>query len=341
MKKIWIDYVRVLATFAVIAAHASGGYYNEFGRIELSEWWFANIVDSFSRFCVPIFIMISGCVLLGRNTDIRGFYWKRGKRLIPALIFWSLFYIAFDHLYDGGTNITLEWRFKSVILSGYAHLHLWYLSMFICLMLFVPFINDYIIGRKPTMEYFVWMLALFLTFMTLNLLSSISYNIFHESMGWFKIFPWFICYLIMGYFVDVYRDKIPIKNGLTLAILVITMPITAILNFYSAKNFGIVQDYFILDNTGVANFIITMAIFHCFSVNRNIFKENRLISSVASYSFGIYLIHPAILGLVNRKLNFYLHDIEMRIILSAAITFAVSYLMVSIVARVRWLNAVI
>ena len=118
--------------------------------VPVYDWWVANILNAFSRFSVPMFVMISGCVLLGRNYETQNFYIKRGIRLLPALLFWSLFYIAFDYVFNDKELSSILWKLKiGIFISGKAYFHLWYLSMLICLMLFAPFINNYIIGKKP------------------------------------------------------------------------------------------------------------------------------------------------------------------------------------------------
>ena len=50
------DLLRIVAAFAVIMIHTSGQWFGELSP----EWEFANIYDSLSRWCVPVFIMISG-----------------------------------------------------------------------------------------------------------------------------------------------------------------------------------------------------------------------------------------------------------------------------------------
>ena len=53
----YLDVLRVLACLAVIMIHSSASYLsvdvNSFG------FWIGNIMDSLSRFAVPIFVMIS------------------------------------------------------------------------------------------------------------------------------------------------------------------------------------------------------------------------------------------------------------------------------------------
>ena len=294
-RKIWIEYLRLVGVLGVITIHATARYFNDFRNIGLYDWMFANILNAFSRFSVPIFVMISGCVLLGRNYGIRDFYIKRGIRIIPPFIFWSLFYIGFDYYFNDKPLILILSNF---ICSGKAAGHLWYLPLVICLMLFTPFINNYTIGKRPSLEDYIYMLVIFSLFMLLNQIVTVGYAVFNLKIDWsIKSFHWYIGYFIMGYFISVYYDKIPIGNITTIIILGVLLIFGSAMNFYSASTLGIIKDWFVLDNAGILNFMVSLCIFYLFSKNRDLFKDSHLISSMASMSFGIYLIHLAFLSL--------------------------------------------
>ena len=337
MKKIWIEYLRVLAVAAVVTIHVTSSIYREFGTIQNQVWWLANILNTFSRFSVPIFVMISGSVLLGRNMGIKDFYLKRGFRLLPAFFFWSFFYIAFSYLInDRDLSFVLRASTIRLFITGSAYPHLWYLSMFICLTLFVPFINNYIVGSKPTFTDFVYLFIIFAVFMALNQISDVGAEIFNKNMYWFKLFPWYVCYFMSGYFIDVYSDRIIISNKTLLVILGAILSAACILNYYSASSLGIVKDYFILSYTGILNFIVTVLIFYWFSKNRNVFQPNRLIASISSMSFGIYLIHPVFITFFKRAAPYYIENPIVGLPLIIVLTFCFSYLIIVFLTRMKW-----
>lgn len=341
MKKIWIEYLRVLAVIAAITIHSTASTFHDFGHIHFYDWWFANILNTFSRFSVPIFVMISGCVLLGRNFKVKDFYIKRGIRLFPALLFWSLFFIAFDYIINGGELSSVLWKLKiGLFVSGRAYFHLWYLSMFICLMIFVPFINNFIIGKKPKFEDFIYLFFIFSLFMSLNQISSVGKEVFNANMSWFKSFPWYICYFVLGYFIDTHYDKIPISNKISIVILGCILPISCILNFYSAASLGIIKDNFVLNNAGILNFIVTISIFYFFSKNRNIFSQKTIISSISTTSFGIYLVHPVFIMILKRKIISYIDEPIIGLSLLMTMTFIFSYFTILLLTKIKWFKAV-
>lgn len=341
MKRIWIEYLRVLATLGVIVIHTTASLYSDFGHIPAQDWWTANILNTLSRFSVPMFVMISGCVLLGRSMGTRDFYIHRGIRLLPAFFFWSFFYVAFSYFFQHG-DAGKAWRQLTIdfIGTGSTHYHLWYLSMFICLMMFVPFINGYITGKKPELEDFCFLLAAIAIFMTLNQISSMGRDIIGKGMSWFKLFPWFLGYLLMGYCIDHYQDRIRLSNKLAAFMLVILLALACMLNFYSVSRLGIVKDYFILNNTGILCFMVTALIFYLFSSNRQAFPESGVIRSIAAASFGIYLVHPVFLFFLKKPVLDLAGNLLVGVPLVAALTFLLSYLTAAALGRVKVLKAI-
>jgi surface polysaccharide O-acyltransferase-like enzyme len=58
-----LDFLRVLAAFFVIMLHTSSGVVTTNPDIQSVTWWTGNLFDSYSRWCVPVFVMISGTLL--------------------------------------------------------------------------------------------------------------------------------------------------------------------------------------------------------------------------------------------------------------------------------------
>lgn len=61
--------MRVIASLAVVAIHVSAPIVLSFNIVGKGAWWFGNFVDSTSRWAVPIFVMISGVLLLDSRKD--------------------------------------------------------------------------------------------------------------------------------------------------------------------------------------------------------------------------------------------------------------------------------
>lgn len=305
IRKNYIDYLRVLAIIAVIIIHVTAFYYNSFGKIESIDWWFSNLLNSASRFSVPLFVMISGAVLLGRSITVIGFYRKRFVRLVPAIIFWNLFFIGFS-VYKGMDISGLIWHLKiGLFTDGHAAVHLWYLTMFLCLMLFAPFINQFINGDKPSSKDILILLSITFVFFFLNGISSFTRELLNININWFTTFPWYIAYFLGGYYLDKNGSKLHLKNSSLLISIVTLVLLGAVFNYLVADSLGIIKDYFILSNTGPLVFIISGLIFIFVKNNTNNIKENIVISKISEASFGMYLIHPIFIYIIDELFTSY------------------------------------
>ncbi len=91
-----LDLLRVIAILGVVAIHV-------IPLIQIHEelrgtdtWTFSVAVGTVAIRCVPLFIMISGVLVLAPRMHANGpwdFYRRRAARLLPAVVFWHLVYL--------------------------------------------------------------------------------------------------------------------------------------------------------------------------------------------------------------------------------------------------------
>ena len=71
----WINNLRFISVLAVITVHTVAPYVGDYNcNLDHPSWWhIGNIIDSTVRFCVPVFLMISGMNRLNsiKQTTIR------------------------------------------------------------------------------------------------------------------------------------------------------------------------------------------------------------------------------------------------------------------------------
>jgi surface polysaccharide O-acyltransferase-like enzyme len=93
----YLDQLRALAIIAVVLIHVSLFYFVS-SRIDIHSfnWFVSNVFYSMCRFCVPIFLMLSGILLLNKDYNFIEFIKKRYKRVILPFLFWSIVYIIFS-----------------------------------------------------------------------------------------------------------------------------------------------------------------------------------------------------------------------------------------------------
>lgn len=134
-----LDLIRALATFAVIWLHVSANVVIYRPDAASSAWWTANAADALVRWCVPLFVMLSGALLLPGAAQMTAadFYRKRLPRLLWPLLGWTAFYLALRAGTEPHFTWTHGWR---DVVKGMPYYHLWYLYMTLGLYLAAPFI---------------------------------------------------------------------------------------------------------------------------------------------------------------------------------------------------------
>src|SRR5262245_62050636 len=97
VRDIRLDALRVVAAFGVVWLHVSAAAVRVMPDVRSATWWMGNVADAAVRWSIPVFVMISGALMLAypSEKDPLGFYKRRGARLLAPLVFWTIFYIGF------------------------------------------------------------------------------------------------------------------------------------------------------------------------------------------------------------------------------------------------------
>ncbi len=157
----WINSLRLIALFAVIVLHTAAIPLEQYGKIPLHNWLTADFYNALVRFAVPVFVMITGALLLHREYELGDFLKKRLGRVIPPFLFWSLVYVAYSW-YNGDLIFKDDtWTSVKQVLHQLKYgssYHLWYVYMLIGLYFFIPVISKFVRNAtKRETEYFLVM----------------------------------------------------------------------------------------------------------------------------------------------------------------------------------------
>jgi surface polysaccharide O-acyltransferase-like enzyme len=145
--------LRIISSFAVVLIHISAEYYYEC-KIQSNDFKISIFYNGLSRFCIPIFFMISGALFLGRDLSFRKIYSKNIKRILIHLISWSFIY-SISNLQLSKKNI------KQIIFKFFSgHYHLWFLYSIIGLYILVPFLRE-ITKKDKLLKHFILLSIIF------------------------------------------------------------------------------------------------------------------------------------------------------------------------------------
>jgi surface polysaccharide O-acyltransferase-like enzyme len=154
MRLLWIDGLKIIAIFGVILLHVSAPFVVPFETS--GEWWIGNIYDSSSRWCVPLFIMASGALLLHRaeNVSLPDWFLTRMRKVLVPFFAWSAVYFLYRIYFKGDDALTL-WDFFSLLFAGPVYYHLWFVYMLIVLYLFAPALSVFVNKARPAYIWYV------------------------------------------------------------------------------------------------------------------------------------------------------------------------------------------
>ncbi|WP_222705792.1 acyltransferase [Salidesulfovibrio onnuriiensis] len=94
-KKIaYLDLLRCMAAVAVVVIHVLGPYREQINNISNGAWETATTFNTLSRWAVPVFIMITGALMLSdtRKFNIGYFFKRRLRKVLVPFLAWSIFY---------------------------------------------------------------------------------------------------------------------------------------------------------------------------------------------------------------------------------------------------------
>lgn len=156
---LFFDLLRCVAAVAVIAIHVLAPYRDQMGVIPDGHWLTAVSVNGATRWAVPVFILISGALLLSDRRPFEfGHYVQRrlGKVVVPFIV-WSLFYAGLSGLDAQGfhQDIAMETLSNSPHHATYYHLGFFY--YFIPLYFVIPFLQWLNNNIEEHQELKVWL----------------------------------------------------------------------------------------------------------------------------------------------------------------------------------------
>lgn len=192
----YLDFLRVAACILVVATHVSASFIQEI-PVESANFKVMNAFDCFGILGVPLFVMISGALMLSdrQEEDIRKLYGKKLLRLAILYFFWLLFYNTVTFI-EEGTPVSFENIKKEIVLDallGKGMYHLWFLPMLISLYLITPFIRAFTADLKKCI-IFLGLYFFFGSLIPTALLFEFPYRTIVESL-----YDRFDNYLFMGY----------------------------------------------------------------------------------------------------------------------------------------------
>lgn len=158
---IYIEFIRILASFFVVYLHTGNYAVWNYTLLPVKSLLFPIELcfSVWSKIAVPMFFMISGALLLGKDESLAVVMKKRVWKYVKLIVVFSFInYIIDNCLLNKNPFNVLE--FIANILSDKTPVAYWYLYASLALMLLLPFLRS--IARQMTYQLFKYMVLLLL-----------------------------------------------------------------------------------------------------------------------------------------------------------------------------------
>lgn len=319
---IWLDFVKFIAISMMIAVHCT----DNVTPTERSEAWYnlwGSFYGSFMRPAIPLFVMVTGALLLPVKENISTFYTKRLTRLVIPFIVWSVLYNLFPWitgllgLSPTIINDFFAWAEPDQSFSGALHnilmipfnfsmlaVQMWYVYLLIGLYLYMPFFSAWVKQasvKEQKIFLTLWFISLFIPYLreylTKDLWGTCSWNEF----GLLYYFAGFNGYLLLGYYIK--NNDINFSWGKLAVIGIPSFIIGYCITFLGFKSITaipgqpaeLVELFFTYCSPNVL--LMTLPIF--LVIKKNHFKSatiRRFTINISTCTLGIWISHYLFLG---------------------------------------------
>jgi surface polysaccharide O-acyltransferase-like enzyme len=310
-RPVYVDLIRTTAIVGVILLHAAGSWItnpqqmNALNFLGVASWTVVDIYQSIARICVPLFIMLTGALLLQpeKTESISSFFKKRWARIGLPFLFWGAAYFVWDFLV-----IKIPFTSGAIIqgiLNG-PYTQFWYLYVLIGLYLLTPVLRIFLAKADQTTTKYLIVLS-FLGLAIAPVLSSVVPYTLNSNV--FTI-TGYIGYFVLG----LYLLTVKTRSKTLLILVFLGISLTAAFTYVLAATIGgtnmyLFQQYFspTVILASVAVFMLLLKIqppsFNGDCSNSpqvELSKINKLIKVISENTLAIFLFHVMLLESLER-----------------------------------------
>lgn len=305
-KYLHLEAMRIIAVFFVIFNHTGDKGYFLFSKYSSTEvqFWIYLAASVFCKFSVPLFLAISGAIMLKKEESDIILWRKRIIKIVVVLI--GISYLYYYNMINATNNSLSIKSFLRILCSDGHKYHLWYLYLYIAFLMGLPFLRNMVKELKT--KYFYYLIILAIVFN--GILPVLEYLIWKGSYFLNNSLKpsWLICSIVLypciGYFL---QYNFEIKNWNRVLILwtfnILGITISCFMTYYKSQITGVLSE---AESQGFHSSFVILNILVLFITIKYIFLHwncskslQRIILSVGKCTFGIYLLHPLV-----KDLNF-------------------------------------
>jgi surface polysaccharide O-acyltransferase-like enzyme len=337
----YLDHLRVIAAVAVVAAHVILGTLDTVEPLSI-QWWAGQWLCLLCQCAVPIFVMISGALLLGPagpNETLRRFYGKRFRRLGIPLVFWTALYFVIRAVFDH-EPVTLGYVLERIWVADPPY-HTYYLFLVVWLYMLTPALRRYVERTAPKSRQ----LVLVILFAWATLYALINPMLWQNGRSVISFYLPYLGFYLCGYELH-HSDHCGLKRWHVVGIIFLCGMYIVLQSGSFLDYLGRFQGRCVLGFFSLPVIVMSIGVFWSARLmNPQGLKETRWGRSVqhlAPCTFGIYLCHIAILIGLREALSGEADQggFLVGILAGTTVAFVLSYLLTRLLRRIpylRWL----
>lgn len=296
-----VDLIRTIAIVLVILLHAAiepNPSINIMSPQGLQLWWASDVYNSIARICIPLFIMLTGALLLQPsklNEPLRVFFKKRWARIGIPVLFWGLAYFAWQ-FFVNKTALNADSILQGIFAGPYYHF--WFIYLLVGLYLLAPILR--VIVAHANWAIIKYFLLIWFVGTGIIPLFTLYGNISNQSF-WFGQSV-FIMTGMVGYFIlGAYVTKFRLRSSVLVIILALSSIWTILGTYFVVGNLGEQYGQFFLDASSFSVIFASVALFVLLAAVPSQTMEtkyprgNRVLKIISQNTLPIYLFHVMVL----------------------------------------------
>ncbi len=346
---IFLDLARSFAIITVVLVHATEHIYamtaSFFKGLSLVSKIFAASAFTMGRVGVPLFLFLTGYLILGRKFDNDNCiaFWKNNwLRLFVTTEIWILIYNVFFIVVQKQSPDLYLITKEMLFLVTFPMAHMWYMPMIIGMYLFLPVFSKALTNIDTSVLKFpmgLLAISLFVMPMLMNMLGEKAYS---------RLDPGFSgglygYYIILGFLVlQGVFDRIRKPVLVVMAVVSFIITVNVQLFLYSQ---GITSNVWYNWGT-LAICALSIFVFFFFFFNNAEETAYKIVSNksgdvvhfISRFSFAIYLIHYPVLLLLEKIIKGLKANLPMKVLLLWIITLLCTAVLCFVLGKVVYLR---
>lgn len=305
-KTAYIELLRIIACFFVIVNHTNSGIF--LSRTPAEKTWWVSLAYFFAcKVAVPVFLMISGALMLGKIDDYKK-YFSRIMRIILVIVIFSFIYYA-RSMYMAGRPIDVLEYFKLIYQRHVTNAY-WYLYLYLGILLMMPLFQILSANMKKR-EFQLLLLISVVAMGGMPILIHCREGAAFSFMFKEPFFSVYVGVFFLGYYLTHYVE-LKKSYAVISAFLFGGIVLAEVLLTYHEYNVRPDSLLFLEERTYLNISLSAAALFYLVRYLGSVIKQElfwKVIVYVGGCSFGIYLFSDLFVSLYEEFYN----DLSMRI----------------------------